>query len=256
MPFRPINDNHAVESAGFAITLGRPFNQSEWQEVYKSHHKWTHILPAVTFEVNPNNLAVFGFLKPDGSSSWQMSIQDNQIAIVCNQYTRWKSVKEQVIQLFLFVTDILLKLDDNMPDILSVSYEMKDVFVYNDKYEYKLDSLLKRNTGRLLNSLFESDKYWHQDIGAFIEWSSDLKCLELIKVNSGQVGNRILISLTHVQELRLNEGKVLKLDDLMRPKAQRLSLELEKMHKHNKALLREILVKDIQEEISLNMEIG
>ena len=107
MSFKPINDDHAVQSVAFSLHFDRPLDQRVIQHIQSQHHRWQPDLPAVQipqmfgFEVGPagqtpkqivGHGVEFSYLRPDGTPAWQLRFDVGNIVVECTRYTRWARV--------------------------------------------------------------------------------------------------------------------------------------------------------------------
>jgi uncharacterized protein (TIGR04255 family) len=253
--FRPVNDDHAIERVKFSVLFTRPISPRSVFLVEQNHDQWRAALPAcatsfVTEEVNgrPMKLpsVVFGFLQPDASPLWSMSIGGSRVDIECYLYTRWNRVWGEALDLFTLVFETLSKSKDQL-QIYGVALEVKDVFRASGE-AYELFDLFKSNP-LLPMKVHSLDGPWSTMTTWLIEGSEDRRTLHMFDAEATQTGDEIEINMTHSQTQ--NTGVDLSLSDVSSGARPEINALMESMHSANKELVNEILADSVCERIGL-----
>ncbi|MCK1517124.1 TIGR04255 family protein [Bradyrhizobium sp. 190] len=277
MSFRPINDDHAVQSATFAIALNRPLAWSSIEALIKSSLDWRKELPAIDLpqtmevQINPqtgtpvNRITrgvEFSHKRPDGSASWQLDVLGSEIRVTTTLYTRWAPTCAKAGDILLGVAGQLAMLESARGlGVLAISLHVADVFATTDeKPDYS--ELFARND-RIPLALFSFGRLWHTHSGWFMPrpagFGSVLNQLN-IDARTGTddtsltaiPDTQIRIIIQHNQIYRPTEpinfgssGENALVDAVLR--------EMPQMHQNNKAVLRDLLTPSMQQRIKVNV---
>ncbi len=274
MPFHPKNDDHSIEIVGFAFLLRDQITGNVFQNIVDHHHLWREELPALqsgqtaVVNVDPTRGVVdtntftpsarFSHLRPDGSPTWSLNVEADQIAVSCHLYTRWDKIWSQAHTIISQVIDVICKSEQEI-GLQEIVFEVVDTFV-NRGEAYDLSQLLNMGAHELSPTLFEVGALWHQHSGWYDDWDDDFRRLNQINFDArkttqiGAMPNAEidLVSIRHVQRLRPTE--TMKIADLKAEDRISLSEQMNRLHDENKSFLNRILVEDIQKRISLNQE--
>jgi hypothetical protein len=261
MDFDPVSGEHAVQSAVFTILLDGPAQPSAIAAV-RSSKELVAELPAIqTPQVF--NLQIGGpqaslgsvrdagiqlsHLRPDGRPAWALRLMHNELVVECSRYTRWERVWSTALKYLSLVLNILRAQPDPTQKVLVVGHAIADAFRAK-REPCDLRTLLK--SGPLLpERVFESGPTWHSHIGWFD--SSDafqLKSpvLTQLNVDATRTPEKVLqVQISHNEELRCSAPVAIPtvlqgLDGIMR-----------NLHISNKAVLTELLTKEMAARIAL-----
>jgi uncharacterized protein (TIGR04255 family) len=275
MPFRPINEDHAIQSASFAVALSRPLSWSSIEGLIKSPLEWRRDLPALdlsqTLEVQINQQTgapvnritrgvEFSHKRPDGSASWQLAILGSEIKVETTIYTRWKPTWAKAGDILLGVVGQLAALESAKAaiSIQAISLLVGDVFLpEGDEPDY---TELFVQSEHIPAGIFRKGKLWHSHTGWFVHRTVGNVLNQLnIDVRNGIdeaiiVGvpdNRIRVIIQHNQVLRPHTPISFLADD--QGEFERILLtEMPVMHENNKAITRDLLTEPMQDRIKVN----
>lgn len=259
--FAPINDDHAIERVVFTLELDRPLTSAAAHSLATHHSVWRNELPAMkrpdglSVDLGPQGIRTdkmpgveFAFLQPDGSPTWALKAQANEIIIECRRYSRWKKVWGKALSLFL---DVAPFVDDGGTPfrVTKASLVVQDVFLNKNAY-YDLRELFSKNS-IVPTRIYEAGADWHVHMGWFDKVSAgrvlhniNLDGVSAQQSNSADGVNRV--SILHFQQW---------LPDDVRPIGELnpddLGKVMESLHQNNKAHIGEILVQEMSENVSL-----
>ncbi|WP_063688840.1 hypothetical protein [Bradyrhizobium stylosanthis] len=272
MPFRPLNDDHAIHSAAFGIALSQPIAWSSIEAVIKSALDWRRELPAIDLpqyvdvQINPNTGAPGGRLvrgvefshkRPDGSASWLLSILNNEIKVVATVYTRWQPTWAKAGDILIgAVEQLALHEKDRNNTITGNSLIVTDVFLCDDETPNYVE--LFGSSREIAPAIFERGRLWHNHTGWFAERPSGNILNQLnvdVRPNAGDMVIRgapdemLRVVVQHTQLFRPTEPPLLSPSDKLE---DAIASEFPVMHDANKAVMRSLLSLDIQTTINLS----
>jgi hypothetical protein len=259
MDFRPVNSDHAVQSAAFSVLFDGAIPAPAIQSL-RSRKDLTAELPAIqtpeAFEFNvgggtpqvPQRLGgiQFSHLRPDGTPAWALRMVGNDLTVECTRYTRWERVWETTRK---YLNAGLGVAQPSKRKVALIAHAVVDVFVAN-REDYDLTSLL-RQSPLLAERVFSSGPTWHNHIGWFSEPMIDgPKAVWLNQLNVDAVrippDNQLVIQITHNQELRF--APAVEMSEML-PHLDRWFSDL---HLANKRVLSDVLNSSVAKQIGLD----
>jgi uncharacterized protein (TIGR04255 family) len=254
MRFRPLNEDHAIESVKFSVAFSTGILSQSIMAVEQGHNLWLDSLPArsiadVSSESNGRSANApgvsFSFLRPDGSPSWSMAVAVNRIDIECSLYSRWERVWTEAKGYFVKAIEILSKAQPSL-GIGAVELTVKDVFVATER-DYPLNQLLKPSV-RLPEFIFEAGQAWHANSGWF-EVNGMQRTLHNLNCDATPNDDLTIINISHYQQ-----GLMASPINISAKQAQlfeTLEQRMSTLHKANKQLMIDILKDDMAGRIGL-----
>ncbi len=255
MRFRPLNEDHAIESVKFSVVFSSGILAQSILAVEQSHDLWRESLPArsvadVSIESSGRTGnapgVFFAFVRPDGSPSWSMTVAVNKIDVECFLYSRWERVWTEARGYFVKVIEILSKTQPSL-EIGAVELTVKDVFVATEK-NYPLDQLLKP-CARLPEFIFHAGQAWHANSGWFEVREGAHRTLHNLNCDATPTQDATLINMSHYQQggmkspinISANATNISKI----------LEESMSTLHKANKRLMIELLRDEMASRIGL-----
>tara|TARA_R110000868_G_scaffold411715_1_gene707933 strand:- start:1315 stop:2163 length:849 start_codon:yes stop_codon:yes gene_type:complete len=261
--YAPINNDHAIESISFTLSLDRPVGAAEANAIRALHAEFAHELPALrnpsAFRMNidpgqemrPSALpgVEFAFLQPDGSPIWALRVVGDEITVECNLYSRWARVWG-ASQSYLFGTIQALAGQNSSIRIMAANLSVRDAF--SGDAELQDPSSCLRMSRFVPEMAFKNGNRWHCHTGWFEESNSfeilhnlnlDASAVQLI---NGPKSSRLSIShsLTHrIPEEVAGGGADTACNYLQKV--------FETLHMQNKAVVKELLVDETSAAIGL-----
>ncbi|MCP1931789.1 hypothetical protein [Bradyrhizobium elkanii] len=261
MDFRPINSDHAVQSASFSLILDGPISPAAVQALSRRRDLIAE-LPAVqnpeAFEFNmgasgaapqPKRMSgvQLAHLRPDGTPAWALRMMGPELAVDCSRYTRWARIWDTARGY----------LEGGIRAIVDAGVRRKVAVlghVVADQFEasranYDLRDALREN--RFLASMaFGAGATWHNHVGWFEpvhdssrSWLNQLN----IDVFREPTTARLLLQITHNQEIRLQPPvDIENISDL-------IDETMNALHSQNKRVLGDILTNEMAKQIGLDL---
>jgi uncharacterized protein (TIGR04255 family) len=267
MPFRPLNDKHAIQEVVFVLTFSRPFKGDEMKRFEDAHHLWEGDLPKLIQEQvvslmwgsgPPPQLEppvpgrMFERYKSDGTQAWRLRANNNWLAVNCLAYTRWADIWGRARTLLQQSSDVISS-EDSL--VVGLALQYVDAFIWEgDIEQYDLRELLREDSEFIPRSLWGRGPTWHLHQGWF-------RMTEL-----PEVGRRLLERM-HLDALSQNEVYVVKFDNTLRldlrdgvaPRGlftgqdALIDLVFEQLHAENKRTMAGYLSDPIKERIGLDV---
>lgn len=277
MPFKPINEDHAIQSASFAIGLSLPIPWPILETLIKRDPGWRRDLPAIEFPqaldivINPATGAPqnrmfkgveFSHKRPDGSASWLLSLFGTEIRVTTTLYTRWQPTWDKARDFLSTVARLMsAALDQSKPTtIQSIALSVSDVFIPDETAGKPDYSHLFKVNEEIPSSMFSKSRLWHSHTGWFIDrpLGSTLNQLN-VDVRTG-VGEELSIPGVSDEQLRV----VIQHNQMFRPLQSIpfdpsnddvlqgvIAGEMPVMHEANKAIIQSILTDEMQARIKV-----
>lgn len=252
--FRPLNDDHAIESVKFSVAFSKGIVSRSIFAVEQNHHEWRDGLPArsiADFTIESNGRTadapgvVFAFVRPDASPSWSMTVAGNRIDVECFLYSRWDRVWKDACEYFVKVFKVLSETQTDL-SIGAVDLTVKDVFVTDDQ-SYLLGHLLNRSP-RLPDFIFTTPQAWHANSGWFEEDANWGKILNNLNCDVSPAQGRTFFNFSHFQQIVLKRHQSIKSEESARGF---LDEAMNFLHLSNKRLISELLKDDMADRIGL-----
>nr|WP_280923347.1 TIGR04255 family protein [Rhizobium halophytocola] len=258
MVFRPINDDHAIESIKFSVMFTTALSPNAIVAIDQSHEKWRDSLPArtpleVEIDVGGREVKlpglVFSFMKPDGNPTWSMTVGGNKIEIECFLYSRWQRVWNSVLRILQNALSAISALKDNLL-ISSVELAVRDTFITQDP-DYALDQLMNR-CRFVPEWAFKAGRSWHSHIGWMGDFAERSRTLHNLNADVVPRESETYIKVTHYQ-LR-NTGTDLKVQELIDSNLAQLDVMFNNLHDVNKNIMSELITKKMGQRIGLSSD--
>lgn len=256
MSFRPINDDHAVQSVAFSLHFDRAIEQSVIQNINDNSGRWQPDLPAVHmptifgFEFGPaiqtpqqsaSRGVELSYLRPDGTPAWQLRVSGPGIVVECTRYTRWDHVWPSAKRYLSTAIDVI---DESALQpglqVAAVSLQYLDRFQGgpsgNDFY-----SVFQHNK-YLADAIFTCGDFWHSHLGWFdpsFPAGRTLNNLNIDAKNDLSVHQApIILDIFHLQQLRYDDKLPI---SEFRAAFDDIDVIMDKLHLQNKELVNSLL---------------
>lgn len=255
MGFRPLNEDHAIQSVKFSVLLTGGIAHGSILTIEQNHNRWRDNLPARTIadvEIESNGRTgkapgvIFAFVRPDGSPSWSLSVAANRIDIECNLYSRWERVWHSAKEYFVKILEILSTCQAEL-EIAGIELTVKDVFVV-DRNAYSLDHLLNHSS-RLPSYIFSAGQAWHANCGWFQDEEPPNRTLHHLNCDTAADQDLTFVNISHYQQRSLMPSQ--KKSDEKPDKSALLDRYMRELHLSNKQLLSDLLADQMAERINL-----
>lgn len=273
--FEPISGSHAIYEAAMGVEFARELSPAILQGVLGYHEALKDDLPkqetrelvrkiilspdanvgAKSEDGEELHAVRFSRIKPDGSASWILRADLNEVFVNCLDYTGWDTVWPKAHS---YLETIAAPMND-VP-VIGIRCQFLDQFVFDGKFGQSTPKeLFNENSIYLTAQAAQSAPYWHVHQGWFDE--SPLKeirsrVLHQINIDSLPHNGRDVTNISHVMTLQIL------VDDL--PYSALFSEELEgqsvieiamqHLHSYNKRVLGDLLLPEMCERIALNPE--
>lgn len=272
MSFKPINDDHAVQSVALSVHFDRHLDQSVMQYVQSQHQRWQADLPAVQmpqmfgFEIGPAGAAPkqtvghgveFSYLRPDGTPAWQLRFEGSAVIVECTRYTRWERVWQSAKKYLLNAIDVIIESQDQSDvKVSAASLQYTDRFS-GSSFGNDFKSIFCENR-YLSTSVFEFGDVWHTHLGWFDRTNQLGPILNNLNIDAKNdvalEGSPIIVDILHLQQLRYDQKATLPefraSTDLI---FDRLMQEL---HLQNKVIICELLDPQMKQKIGIAPEMA
>lgn len=290
MPFRPLNDSHALQEVAFALILGRSLDRAEIEAVTSAHNRWQKELPKIApiFEQQvtfagletqsalanlpglpiPPGLqlpsmagsvalkgVVFDAIKRDGSLDWRLRADGEMLGVNCLSYTRWHDVWANARNLLSQACSIVMK--PNLP-VAGAALQCIDVFLWEgDSAEYRADQLFRMDADYFPRSIRDHGPLWHMHQGWFRHEGLPFAGRRLEKIHidavEGTFGGAKGYSVKIDITLRYDlETPLNSYAALFEGERAFIDIVFNDMHEQNKRFVSEILTEDVQRRIGLH----
>jgi len=271
MSFSPINDDHAIRSAKFAVQLSQPVPNSLIEKLSAHHAPWRGDLPATAvtehqgFIAGPDGKPImsqfpgveFSFKRPDGNSVWLLRVAGHSVEVETTRYTRWGPTWERALRFLEGSLRGLLEASEDVPlGVGGVALTVLDVFTTPDA-EPSFDDLL--NKREFPENLLKRGALWHCHTGWFTkrlnamilnQLNVDSRQEQKNNVISGDVATSVDVSILHKQGFRINEPLNATINGLY-DVVKIVSDEMSFMHGENKKILCNLLSESMGVKIGV-----
>lgn len=261
--FKPINDDHAVESVAFQLILDAPLGPEIFSLAHSQHARWREELPASNLgENDPSGSmppiqffpgAVFSYMRPDGTPAWQLRFEPQMITVMCGRYTRWDKIWSMACSLLERALSVVGQAPSAADRaIAAVRLQVTDKFEASEE-GWAPENLFRRTGNLLPDFVFDAGPVWHNSLGWFAQDESGLTLNNLNVatvriVQPNEMPTLIGITITHLQEGRLQEHLPLAGMDLI---STTLEDTMSRYHSENKARIAALLVDEMCHAIGL-----
>lgn len=255
--FRPINDDHAIQSVKFVVAFKNLITPESVQRVADGHSNWSESLPAFTLneasiEAGSRTIqvpvATFAFLLPNGAANWSMAVGGNQIGVECFLYTRWNRVWDAAANYINQVAE-LLNASQTSLQLASIDLTVRDVFLSAER-DYTLSDLFNKASGYISPSIFDIKTAWHCNLGWFEPVNDSTVTLNHLNTDATPSGEQgWAIGITHFQQERT--ASAISVERVVHTIPSILDASMTRMHDSNKRLLSRLLRSEITSKIGL-----
>lgn len=255
MTFSPINEDHALETIRFSVTLSEVIGRRSLQAIKDARGLWAETLPASIDEIVTLNMASgavdvpgvsFAFLQPNGTPTWQLQIAGVEVEIICTLYTRWAKVWSRVAD-HLRDTLACVGTHQNGAKVIKAEMTVNDAF-YSSNANYELAQLLKK-TDCVPMFIFAVGTVWHSRSGWF-EGEQPRRMLHNMDLESFPVGNdQTKVQLKHF--MRCATDVEVKSQKANQNLVKGLTEKFTAMHEQNKMALERMLTDEFVKKINL-----
>lgn len=176
MPFVPAGSDHAVVANSFTLALTEPIADQRIKALKAQPAPWISSLPAardttgIEIQVGADTPMLrratgieYAFLRPDGNSTWSLTVSGSEISVTCEMYTRWAKVWSQARELLGQATSLIAK--SGQTRLASLSMQVVDRFVSDSQSDAPRDFLA--SSPLIAATLFDKPSLWHQHLGWF-----------------------------------------------------------------------------------------
>jgi uncharacterized protein (TIGR04255 family) len=182
---------HAIREAVFGATLAQPLTSEQLQR-FSEFGSTLSELPSkqepqvLSFPIVPGMIASIGAtsfqaFKADGTLSWRLLVQQNQIAVNCLDYNGWDDVWPRARDYIRRTLD-LLSADETVVKEFLLQYINAFHWRGDASVAPDFTTLLKRDSDRIPNAFWHrSSMEWHLHQGWFEEVTSPLPGKVLVR---------------------------------------------------------------------------
>lgn len=264
MPFRPVNDRHAIQEVVFVLSFSRRFSFEEMEAFAKAHDRWHGELPKLSRDgftlvvaqgaaplERPVPGTSFEAFKQDGSPAWRMRADENWLAVNCLAYSRWADIWPEARSLLKRGAEMIAA-EGNPVGGLALQYI--DVFVWEGAAaDYKLRELLRENSEFIPRSIWGKGPVWHLHQGWYTEEGlpeGGRRLLDRMHLHGQPAGDDHIVKFDNT--LRLDLRQEVASEDLFEGN-ERVNQIFEQLHHENKQALAGYLTDAMRERIGLNV---
>jgi uncharacterized protein (TIGR04255 family) len=251
--FAPVNDDHAVHSVEFAVTLNRTVDERDVRAAVLAHRHVSEDVPALATPASGETGIEMSYRRPNGTYTWAITLSGDTIHVECTRYTRWEKVWELSGRLMAFMMGACLQTDPGT--VFSwATLTVTDKFVPRPS-DASLETLLQ-TSDLLPRSLFQRGVAWHCNQGWFEEVDEESTILHQLNLSrKGELYfapkalapvSRFVVIVEHVQQFRSGDHPAVSKEAL-----GWLDAEMNTMHAKNKEVLATLISPAMQEAIRL-----
>ena len=270
--YTPARATNAIDAALFVFFLDRPLNESEimalkeacasneLEKDFPQYEEMNVQYVAINFgsenvqQAPPTQLpAPAGFFYRDftrsGRIAWEIKVDNNTIAICCNEYSRWNDV----IQKVQHISHILMSAIQ-LRQVVKTIHTCVDKIVFDGSPEqYKFEKIFNLDSEYLNKKTANNTPPWHLHQGAFKDYQQysqtkeDLGfVLDILNIGTLLEFQKVNTILEQVNELNFHTP--IRCEQLL----GKLSTIFDTMHQHNKNVVRSVLNSNMLTAIGLN----
>ncbi len=116
----------------------------------------------------------------DSTPEFVLTIQGNQIAFICNKYTRWQEVSQKAIELLTEFSEFICP----VPGVAVIALQYVDEFIVTGKLdEFRGSILFDATCKRLPLAVLDEKEFWHNHAGWFEASPTDDHVLNNLNVS-------------------------------------------------------------------------
>jgi uncharacterized protein (TIGR04255 family) len=267
--YEPINPDHAIAAAGFALNFNRPLNEGEIGKAKQIEPAVKDFLPGTSsfggslpgfavpavsllglqFPSLPTGI-IFQRVNPDATPAWTLTAQQNFITAQCMAYTRWADVWGR-IRAWLSQLYGLVKSSDLL--LSSISLQYKDQFSAAKPLDGDiLEKLFKTDTPYLPPRTFQNQELWHVHQGWYLPATQPIvgRKLNVLNIGTQDSGASIVLTIDHLFRYETDDGDPPLFTN--RDGSALIDIVMEDLHAQNKSLLRHLLSAQMARRIRLD----
>lgn len=263
----PAGGNHAIQNVAFVIEWPAPLSEGDYAELRKVHQG--HLRQAfpivetpqvITFNIHPglapamaphltNGLSLTRHRPTAAGAVVSCSIQINpqNCLILVNDYTRWDEIWTNVTEWTNFLLPVILR----ERHLGGIALQYTDGFEWRgDPAEFKAEALFSPETSYLPFNVFGRSGLWHSHHGFFadVDAAAGYKQLDNVNVNLGEDPASLRRTVSIVTSHKVTFDKPVWGAEQASVKIQELMGQL---HATNKAVLKDLLLEEVQQKIKL-----
>ena len=271
MDFRPVNSDHAIESATFGARVSFLIDDAAIFQLQAKLGQFRELLPYV----NVQQVTIFdatgpvatphaslmlnaSMMRADGTAVWNLRISGYEIVVTCTRYSRWERIWSQARDLIMFAFAELSLLRPDV-EISHVALTVTDKFL-TETTSYDLAQLLKSNEF-VAPFAYRSGPKWHSHTGWFQRLANPLDEIEVLnqlnldartETSFDAPDQSVSVTIVHTQQADVQKAsKETELLDNGQRAWQRLDPTMRAMHMCNKAVLQNMLADQLVATIGL-----
>lgn len=273
MPFRPLNEDHAIQTVGFAVFLKTPLPRTTVEIIRNSPALWRADLPAVeqtqVAEIAANSPmprpivthgVEFSHKRADGSPVWLLRIAGKELGVETTLYTRWEAVWPKARDFLLGALRRISEIEPSVVEVEATSLVFSDIFTVPRSETVDFRGLF-RTSALLPEAILRHGNLWHCHTGWFAPSPTRGRILNQLNIDSrapdrvnavtGEESLLVEVQIVHNQVAQRGLARpVDKLDAV--PLDPDINVEMEEMHRVNKDLMRSLLADEIVTRVGLD----
>lgn len=188
-----------------------------------------------------------------GNISLGLSVQPNQISVVCGEYTRWEAIRTSVEAVLKACSEWLCKYDVKVGSF-ALQYLDEFKVTFGPRDERKLLDLLSVDSPYLVRNFADLDQEFHSHHGYFKNPDFEIEGRLLNNVNVGaNLSGDGESTIVQIQMIHRYDAKaVLELVNIEGKLSPLLVGGFEYLHQENKQVIGSLLTEPVKEMIKLN----
>ncbi|MBY0499323.1 MAG: TIGR04255 family protein [Nitrosomonas sp.] len=181
----------------------------------------------------------------------QINISRLNCVVMIKEYSRWVPTLEAVMRYLKIVTPVIMK----EKSINTVALQYIDVFTWkDDPKNLNLNEIFLEDSPYIAPNALEQKGLWHCHHGYWIQEFENLNgnCLDNINIDTVESSGDRAIQITTIHKFALNEPLRLSTSNYL------TSIEdiENKLHMHNKKILKQLLSSEVCKKINLELDEG
>ncbi len=193
--------------------------------------------------------------KGDGHPDWLIRISANSFSVHCLDYTRWDDVWKKS---YKYISTAFKTIESIDLPLTEIGLKYVDRFKYlGNSNDYKIEELLRTDSGLIFDRAFSSGRRWHSHVGWFdTHGFNGEEILNQLKLDSTifqqPEPDATFVLIDHTTSLRAQDRDMLnKYKQTVPTQGGVLDSLIQFMHNNNKTVMQKILQKDIAGRIKL-----
>lgn len=254
--FRPINDDHAIESITFSILFQTIIPPNAIAELDRGHNVWRETLPAkARFDADVEHGGragkipgiAFSFLRPDANPIWLMQIAGTKIDVTCSLYSRWERVWGTSKELFVNVLDILSATNKSLL-VGAVDMLVSDAFTKPASAKGDASALF-RSSDLLPRFALSNQDSWHSHNGWVERITGNVQTVHNLNIQATVSEDATYMNVTHYQ-LR-NTGVDRQVSELAGSGFSQIDQMFSELHSANKKTIGSLIADHMLRRIGM-----